>query len=72
VSSELNGKQGSARRTPTGEDRERQLRALKRKLIEAAIAPSSNFSLEDVHKNDLFAVLRRLAGKNSNKPSFDC
>jgi hypothetical protein len=71
VSREADNKERVARRIPTGEDRERLLRALKRDLIAAANEPTSELSLEEVRKKGLLAVLRTLAEKKSIKPGFD-
>jgi hypothetical protein len=53
-------------------DREQRLRSLKQELIAAANAPTMDLSLEEVRKKGLLAVLQKLAGKKSIKPSFDC
>jgi hypothetical protein len=65
-------KERVARRISTGEDRQRLLLSLKRDLIAAANRPTSELSLEEVRKKGLLAVLRKLAGKKSIKPRFDC
>jgi hypothetical protein len=69
---ELDNHERIARRIQTGEDRQRLLHALKRDLIAAANGPTSELSLEEVRKKGLLAVLRKLAGKKSVKPRFDC
>jgi hypothetical protein len=72
MSRELDKKERVALRVPTGEDRQRRLNALKRELIAAAKGPASNLSMEDVRKKGRLAVLRKLAGRTSIRPSFDC
>jgi hypothetical protein len=73
VSGEISSnKRRVARRVPTGEDRSRLLRDLKRELVAAADAPTHRLCLEEVQKKGLLAVLRKLAVKKSIKPSFDC
>jgi hypothetical protein len=71
MSRELDKKERGALRVPTSEDRQRRLNALKRELIAAANGPASDLSMEDVRKKGLLAVLRKLAGRTSIKPSFD-
>jgi hypothetical protein len=72
MSRELDNKERVARRTLSGEDRQRLLHSLKRDLIAAANGPRSELSLGEVSMKDLLAVLRKQAGKKSIKPSFDC
>jgi peptidase E len=70
MSEERVDKEGVTGSAPTGEDRQRRLRTLKRKLIAAAGGPTRELSLEEVRKKGLLAVLRKQAGKKSIK-SFE-
>ena len=72
MSRELDERVRGALRVPTGEDRQLRLNALKRELIAAAKGPASDLSMEDVRKKGRLAVLRKLAGRTSIRPSFDC
>jgi len=71
MSKELGNEQGTAQCIPTGEERQRLLRALKRDLVAASNGPSGELSLEEVRQKGLLAVLRKLARKKSIT-SFDC
>jgi len=72
MSGEPGNNEPVARCVPTGGERRRLLRSIRRNLIAAPNGPGSELYMEEVRKKYLLAAPRKQAGKKSTKPRFDC